>query len=163
MMTIRRAEPSDFVEIWPILHEVFSRGDSYAFSPDTTREECFHLWMEIPKITYVALEDGRVAGTYFLKANQLGLGAHVCNAGYAVDEKARGQGVGRLMCEHSLHEAKNFGFKAMQYNFVVSTNFAAVRLWQACGFEIVGSLHKAYQHKTQGYVDVYVMYRWFGD
>ncbi|MDT8899811.1 N-acetyltransferase family protein [Anaeroselena agilis] len=160
MVTIRRAEDSDFGDIWPILKEVFSRGDTYSFSPDTSEREAFRIWMETPLATYVAVEDGRVMGTYFLKPNQPGLGAHVCNAGYAVGSAVRGRGIGRAMCEHSLSEARALGFKAMQFNFVVSTNKAAVELWQKCGFAIAGRLPKAFAHKDQGLVDALVMYRW---
>lgn len=162
MISIRKAEAADFAEIWPILHEVFSQGDTYSFSPDTSREEGFHIWLEIPLTTYVAMEDGQVVGTYFLKANQPGLGSHVCNAGYAVSSKARGKGIGRALCEHSLQEARTLGFRAMQYNFVVSTNETAVRLWEKCGFQIVGRLPKAFNHKDKGFVDTYVMYQWLG-
>lgn len=160
MVSIRLAETSDFAEIWPLLHDVFSKGDTYSFSPDISQEECFHLWMEAPLGTYVAVEDGRVVGTYFLKANQPGLGSHVCNAGYAVSSTARGKGIGRALCEHSLKEALALGFKAMQYNFVVSTNQTAVKLWEKCGFQIVGRLPNAFNHKEKGFVDTYVMYQW---
>lgn len=162
MMAIRRAEASDFGEIWPILKEVFSRGDTYSFSPETSEQEGFRIWMELPLATYVAVENGRIAGTYFLKPNQPGLGSHVCNAGYAVSSAARGRGIGRAMCLHSLNEARELGFKAMQFNFVVATNKVAVELWQECGFTIAGRLPKAFAHKEQGLVDAYVMYQWLG-
>lgn len=162
MMAIRRAEAADFGEIWPILSEVFSRGDTYSFSPDTSEQEGFRIWMEMPLATYVAMDNGRIAGTYFLKPNQPGLGSHVCNAGYAVSSAARGRGIGRAMCEHSLNEARALGFKAMQFNFVVATNKTAVELWQKCGFTIAGTLPKAFAHKEQGLVDAYVMYQWLG-
>lgn len=160
MITIRRASAADFSAIWPIIHEIFLQGNTYSFSPDLSQEASFHIWMEIPQATYVAEESGQIVGTYFLKANQPGLGAHVSNAGYAVSSAARGKGVGRAMCLHSLKEAKALGFKAMQYNFVVSTNHAAVRLWQECGFHVVGRLEKAFDHNGKGLVDVLVMYQW---
>jgi len=128
MIEIRRAENEDFDQIWTILHEAFLKGNTYAFSPDTSMEEAFHLWVEMPIATYVAVENGLLVGTYFLKPNQPGLGSHVCNAGYVVRSNARGKGIGRLMCEHSLKEASKYGFKAMQYNFVISTNLVAVDL-----------------------------------
>lgn len=160
MIVIRKAEGSDFEQIWPILQEIFQKGETYTFSPDITREEVFHIWMEIPSSTYVATENELILGTYFLKPNQPGLGSHVCNVGYAVSATARGRGVGRLMCEHSLNEAKACGFNAMQYNCVVSTNQIAVELWKKCGFEIVGTLPKAFNHKEKGLVDAFVMYQW---
>lgn len=161
MVCIRQAEARDFAEIWPILHNVFSRGDTYVFPPDISKEESYHIWMEIPLVTYVALENEQIVGTYFLKPNRPGLGSHVCNAGYAVSSKARGQGIGRAMCEHSLTEARTLGFKGMQYNFVVATNQAAINLWERCGFHIVGRLPNAFKHKEKGLVDAYVMYQWF--
>jgi GNAT superfamily N-acetyltransferase len=163
MITIRRAAAGDFAAIWPIIGEIFSRGTTYSFPPDLSPEEGRRLWMDVPRATYVAEEDGLIVGTYFLKPNQPGLGSHVANAGYAVSSAARGKGIGRQLCLHSLGEAKALGFKAMQYNFVVSTNRTAVRLWQACGFTIAGTLEKAFDHREKGLVDVHVMYQWLGD
>ncbi|SDL55275.1 Ribosomal protein S18 acetylase RimI [Catalinimonas alkaloidigena] len=159
MLTIRRAETADFAAIWPIFYRVVGEGTTYAFAPDTSREEAQCLWMGPGLHTYVALEDERVVGTYFFKANQPGLGAHVANAGYMVDPDGNRRGVGRAMGEHSLQEAKQQGFKALQFNFVVSTNERAVRLWQALGFQIVGTVPQAFQHRTLGLVDVYIMHR----
>ncbi|MDF2636409.1 MAG: sortase-like acyltransferase [Pelosinus sp.] len=161
MIKIRRATNIDFDEIWTILHETFLKGDTYVFSPDTSKEEGFHIWMETPLATYVAIENEKIMGTYFIKPNQSGLGSHICNAGYIIASKFRGKGLGRAMCKHSLKEAIIFGFKGMQYNFVVASNHVAVELWKKCGFSIVGRLHNAYNHKEKGYVDAYVMYQWF--
>ena len=161
MMDIRKAEASDFTQIWEILHETFLQGDTYTFSPDTTKEEAYHLWMEMPLATYVAIKNDQIVGTYFIKPNQPSLGAHVCNVGYVTANKARRKGIGRSMCEHSLEVAKTYGFKAMQYNFVVSTNHSAIELWKKCGFNIVGTLHNAFNHRNVGLVDAYVMYQWF--
>jgi len=161
MIEIRRAENEDFDQIWTILHEAFLKGHTYALSPNTSKEEAFFHWVEMPLATYVATENGLLLGTYFLKPNQPGLGSHVCNAGYVVRSNARGKGIGRLMCEHSLKEASKYGFKAMQYNFVVSTNQVAVDLWKKCGFNIVGTLHNAFNHMGKGLVDVFIMYKWF--
>ena len=162
MIDIRLATQADFAEIWPIIHEVFNRGDTYPFAPDTDKETAYHIWMEIPTATYVALQDGEIVGTHYLKPNQPELGSHVCNAGYMVRSAARGRGIGRAMCQHSLVEAKKLGFKAMQYNLVVRTNVAAVKLWQDLGFEIVGTLPKAFKHKKLGFVDAYIMYQRLG-
>lgn len=161
MIKIRRARKEDYAQIWPILQEVFAQGDTYVYLPGTDEKEAYHLWMEVPLAVYVAVEEDRVCGTYYIKPNQPGLGSHVCNAGYAVGAKDRGKGIGRLMCEHSLREAQEMGFLAMQYNFVVSTNHVAVKLWKSCGFDIVGVLPKAFNHSRKGLVDAYVMYRWF--
>src|SRR5216110_846970 len=109
--------------------------------------------------TYVAKSRGRILGTYILRPNQSGGGSHVANAAFMVAPDARGQGIGREIAEHCLSEARLLGFRAMQFNFVVSTNDSAVRLWQKLGFKIVGTLPSAFHHPEKGYVDVYVMYR----
>ncbi|MES1241193.1 MAG: GNAT family N-acetyltransferase [Acidobacteriota bacterium] len=159
MLTIRKAEESDFDAIWGIFHQVVQQGDTYAFDPETTREQAHSIWMSSEHATYVACVDGRVVGTYILKRNQPGLGSHVANAGYMVGADGRGKGVGRAMCEHSLEEARRMGFHAMQFNMVVSTNESAIALWKKCGFSIVGTLPQAYNHRELGLVDAYVMYR----
>ena len=159
MITIRRAQASDFDAIWQIFHEIVEAGDSYVYDPQTTKAEARSIWMSDGVTTYVACLDELVVGTYILKPNQQGLGAHVANAGYMVSSAASGRGVGRAMCEHSLSEARKAGFTAMQFNMVVSTNHAAVALWKKLGFTIVGTLPKAFRHKKLGLVDAYVMHR----
>ena len=158
-MIIRPATPDDADAIWAIFHEVVSTGDTYAYAPDTPRDEALRRWVEIPRATYVAVVEDEVVGTYYLKPNQPGLGAHVCNAGYMVAGRARGRGLGRAMCTHSLSEARRLGYRAMQYNLVVATNEGAVRLWERMGFEVVGRLPEAFHHPERGFVDALVMYR----
>lgn len=159
-MEIRRANETDFDGIWTIFREVVATGDTYAYASDTTRDQAYHLWFAAPAATYVAWLEGKVAGTYYLKANQPAQGAHVCNAGYMVAASARGRGLGREMCLHSQLEATKLGFKAMQFNLVVSTNKGAVRLWEDLGFGTVGVLPKAFKHPQLGFVDALVMYKW---
>ena len=162
-MKIRLATERDLDAIWEIFHEVVAAGDTYALDPDISREEALAYWFAPDTHTYVAEGDAvgarRILGTYILRPNQSGGGAHVANAGFMVSESARGQGIGRAMAEHSLSEACRLGFRAMQFNYVISTNTAAIRLWQDLGFEIVGTLASAFRHPEGGYVDVYVMYR----
>jgi len=160
-MEIRQARTEDFDRIWPIFKEVVSRGDTYAFSPETDRAAAYQIWMETPTATYTAILDGKIVGTYYIKPNQFGPGSHVCNAGFMVAADARRKGIGRSLGHHAIVEAVRLGFRAMQFNFVVSTNVPAVKLWQSLGFAIVGTLPKAFRHSTLGWVDVYVMYRWF--
>ncbi|MCA9835635.1 MAG: GNAT family N-acetyltransferase [Trueperaceae bacterium] len=158
-MLIREAQEQDFEAIWPIFHQIVKQGTTYAYAPETSRDEAFDLWMKLPKKTYVAELEGEIIGTYYLKANQTGLGSHVCNAGYMVSESAQGKGIGKAMCLHSQEQAMGLGFKAMQFNLVVSTN-PAVQLWEKLGFEKIGCLPKAFQHQRLGYVDAFVMYKW---
>jgi ribosomal protein S18 acetylase RimI-like enzyme len=116
--------------------------------------------MQAPRLTFVAEEDGQVLGTYYLKTNQAGPGEHVCNCGYMVSSSARGRGLATAMCQHSQKIAKALGYKAMQFNFVASTNERAVKLWAKLGFATVGRLPKAFRHPAHGYVDALVMYKW---
>ena len=158
-LRIRSAADSDRDAIWNIFHEVVAAGDTYAFDPGMSREDALAYWFGAGTHTYVAENDGRVVGTYILRPNQPGPGSHVANAAYMVAKDARGLGVGRKMAEHSLSEARRLGFRAMQFNFVVSTNESAIHLWQQLGFKIVGTLPEAFRHPRAGYVDVYVMFR----
>jgi ribosomal protein S18 acetylase RimI-like enzyme len=159
-MEIRIATDKNFDAIWPIFHEVASAGETYAYERDTTREQARHLWIELPRETWLAEEAGKVLGAYYIKTNQAGPGSHVCNCGYMVASTARGRGVATALCEHSQSRAIELGYKAMQFNFVASTNEAAVRLWTKLGFEIVGKLPDAFNHPVRGYVDALVMYKW---
>ena len=159
-MTIREAVKEDFDSIWPIFREIVKAGETYAYAVDTTKEQAFHIWIEAPRKTYVFEEKGNILGTYFLKTNQAGPGSHVCNCGYMVASTARGRGLATAMCEHSQKVARALGYKAMQFNFVASSNAGAVRLWGKLGFETVGCLPKAFNHPTIGYVDAIVMYKW---
>ena len=160
MPNIRRFQPEDWSSVWPLLHTTFAAGDTYAFAPDSTEAEIFKVWVEQPLATYVACsDDGTIIGTYIFKANQPGLGAHVCNCGYVVSAAARGKGIAASMCEHSQAEALRLGFRAMQFNLVVSTNEVAVRLWQKLGFHIGGTLPGAFRHTHLGYVDAFVMFK----
>jgi ribosomal protein S18 acetylase RimI-like enzyme len=156
---IRRAQASDAGAIWQIFQAVVAGGDTYAYDPDISREQALAAWMAPGVLTYAAEHDGQIAGTYILKANQPGLGAHVANAAFMVAPQARSRGIGRAMGEHCLNEARRLGFRAMQFNLVVSTNQAAVALWQKLGFQIVTRLPGAFNHRQLGYVDAYVMYR----
>ena len=158
-MTIREAVKADFDSIWPIFREIVSAGDTYAYAADTTKEQAFKIWIETPRKTYVLEEEGNILGTYFLKTNQAGPGSHVCNCGYMVSSSARGRGLATAMCEHSQDVARTLGYKAMQFNFVASSNEGAVRLWGNLGFETVGRLPKAFNHPILGYVDALVMYK----
>ena len=142
-----------------MFHAIIRAGDVFAFDPQMSRDDSLAFWCKPGQHVYVVEQKGSVVGSYFLKANQSGGGAHVANAGFMISPTVRGQHLGRALCEHCLGEARRLGFRAMQFNFVVSTNKAAVHLWQAFGFKIVGILPDAFAHPQKGYVDVYIMFR----
>jgi ribosomal protein S18 acetylase RimI-like enzyme len=158
-LQIRRAQKKDREAIWQIFRAVVARGDTYVFDLHISRSKALGYWLGKERRCYVALSHEKIVGTYVLNANQPGLGSHVANAGFMVAPSAQGRGIGRAMGEHCLREAERIGFRAMQFNFVVSTNETALRLWRDLGFKIVGRLPGAFRHCTRGFVDVYVMYR----
>jgi L-amino acid N-acyltransferase YncA len=158
-MEIRRAAEIDFNVMWPIFRDVIASGDTYVFSPDTSRDDAFAYWFGPGVTSYVAEVAGRIVGMYKIVQNQRDLGSHIANASFMVAPSCSGRGVGRHMGLHALREARRSGFLGMQFNFVVSTNAAAIALWQSLGFAIVGTLPKVFRHAALGYVDAYVMYR----
>jgi len=158
-MDIRKAEPRDAEAIAAIILPTIRAGETYALDPAMTEADALAYWYAADKETFVAEEDGVILGTYYLRPNQAGGGGHVCNCGYMTAAAATGRGVARQMAEHSLQRARARGFRAMQFNFVVSTNDRAVRLWQSLGFDIVGRLPEAFRHPVLGFVDALVMYQ----
>lgn len=159
MIRIRRATESDFDQIWQIFHEVIQTGDTYTNPPDTTRDDAYLKWMDPDASTYVAEDNDVIVGVYLFKPNQPGYGSHVANASYIVSPKTQGRGIGRMLGEHSIEEARKAGYLAMQFNVVVSTNTAAVTLWKKLGFKIIGTSPKAFNHREHGFVDTYIMHR----
>jgi len=151
--------PADAEDIWKVIEPVFRAGETYTVPRDISREDALAYWLADGHEVFVFEEHGQVLGTYFLQANQRGGGGHVANCGYITAEGATGRGIARAMCCHSLEQARGRGFKAMQFNFVVSTNERAVKLWQSLGFGISGRLPAAFLHPTLGYVDALVMFR----
>jgi len=158
-VVVRSATESDAEGVLAIARELVSDGTTYVFAPETTDDELAAYWLDARARRFVATVAGEVAGCYLLRPNQTGRGGHVANASYAVAQRFAGRGVGRAMGEHSLEEARRHGFTALQFNFVVSTNEAAVALWKKLGFRIVGEIPKAFRHPTRGLVDAYVMHR----
>ena len=158
-MLIRPATDKDSNAIWAIMESIIRAGETYTLPRDMDRDGALAYWFSPEREVFVAEDQGEVVGTYCLQANQKGGGGHVANCGYMTAAAAMGRGVARAMCSHSLDRARERAFRAMQFNFVISTNDRAVRLWQSFGFEIVGRLPNAFLHPAQGYVDAYVMYR----
>ncbi|CRY53220.1 MULTISPECIES: GNAT family N-acetyltransferase [Yersinia] len=158
-MEIRAATPADFTEIWPLFQAVVSGGDTYVFSPDTPKQDAYDYWFGAGVRCFVAVHQQRIVGMYKLINNQRDLGAHVANASFMVDGQARGLGIGKALGLHCIEQATALGYRAMQFNFVVSTNTLAVALWQKLGFKIIATLPAAFNHRQLGYVDAYVMHR----
>ncbi len=158
-MLIRPASADDRAAIWSIIEPVIRAGETYALDSDMSEDEALGYWMAADKETFVAEDVGEILGTYYMRPNQAGGGRHVCNCGYMTSTHATGRGVARRMCLHSLDHARERGYRAMQFNFVVSTNDRAVRLWETLGFAVVGRLPLAFRHPTQGYVDAIVMFQ----
>ncbi len=159
MIHIRKSLAADADEIWNILQPIIREGDSFVYSPLSTKEEMLGYWLDKKKHTYTALINDKIVGTFFIQDNQPGLGSHIANAGYATSPKAYGQGIGKQMGIFSLEEARRHGYKAMQFNIVVKTNERAVRLWKDIGFKIIGEIPDAFQHRALGQVNAYIMYQ----
>lgn len=158
MITIRPFKSSDWPAVWAIIEPIFHAGETYSWSDITETQAC-DLWVEKVSATFVAVDENDcVLGSYYIKPNQPKLGAHICNVGYVVDEPQRGRGIASMMCEHSQADAIRQGFLAMQFNFVVSTNVGALRLWEKHGFSIIGTVPQAFQH-AGGYVDAFIMHK----
>lgn len=158
-LLIRPAAEADRGAIWGILESVLRPADAFALPRDMSRAKALAYWLAPGHVAFVAESEGRIAGTYFLRANQKGGGDHVANAAYATDPALRSRGIARAMAEHSFAQARSRGFLAMQFNFVVSANEGAVHLWRSLGFEIVGRLPGAFRHPQLGYIDAFVMFR----
>ncbi|MEY1556024.1 N-acetyltransferase family protein [Yoonia sp. R2331] len=157
---IRAAAPSDHDAIWALLEPVFRAGETYAVDPAISRDDALAYWTG-GAACYVTEVDGAIVGTYYIRTNQPGGGAHVCNCGYVVGDAARGRGLAGQMCEASQEQARALGYRAMQFNFVLASNAGAVRLWRRLGFETVGTIPAAFDHPKLGMVDAYVMYKQF--
>jgi ribosomal protein S18 acetylase RimI-like enzyme len=159
MSVIRIATAADQDAVWAILEPTIRAGETYTLPLDMAKHGALAYWFGAGHEVFVAEDAGQVLGTYFIHANQKGGGEHVANCGYMTASHATGRGIARAMCAHSLEHARSRGFRAMQFNFVVSTNDRAVRLWQSFGFEIAGRLPGAFRHPAAGFVDALVMYR----
>lgn len=158
-MIIRPATADDAAAIWWVVEPVIRAGETLTLDRDMREGDALACWFGPDKDTFVAEDDGAIVGTYYLRANQTGGGAHVCNAGYVTGAAATGRGIARTMALHSIDHARARGFRAMQFNFVVSTNLRAVGLWQSLGFDVVGRLPGAFAHPAEGSVDALVMFR----
>jgi ribosomal protein S18 acetylase RimI-like enzyme len=159
VVSINEAGENDNAAIWRILEPIIREGGTYTLPVDMSQTDALKYWRAASHEVFVAESDREIVATYFMRPNQAGGGAHVANCGYMTAPWAAGRGIARSMCEHSIALAKQRGYLAMQFNFVVSTNERAVRLWQSCGFQVVGRLPLAFNHPRLGFVDALVMHR----
>jgi len=162
-LVIRPAAPSDWPALWAIIAPIIRTGETYPQPPETTEVEARAWWVDSHRAVFTAELESVVVGTYYLTDNKPGLGSHVANAGYMVAPAAQGRGVGRAMAEHSLSAARELGYRALQFNLVVVTNEASLKIWESLGFTRIGILRKAFRHEKLGLVDAIVMYKWLDD
>ena len=158
-MNIREANLKDYDSIWEIFEKVIQTGDTYVFDPATSKEDLLKHWFAPYMKTFVIENANEVLGSYIIKPNQIDLGSHIANCSYMVNPKFQGQGIGKLLCTHSIEKAKFLGYKAIQFNIVVSTNVAAVKLWEKFEFKIIGTIPEGFKHSELGFVDAYIMHR----
>jgi L-amino acid N-acyltransferase YncA len=161
-VSFRQSTESDWSAVWPIITATLSGADTYPYPPTTTQDEARRIWMtdeDVGRVAFVAESEGAVVATAYLKPNQPGLGDHIANAGWIVDPSMRGLGIGRRFAVYVIEEARQSGYQGMQFNAVVSTNEAAIALWKSLGFDIVGTVPRAFRHHREGLVAIYVMYR----
>ena len=162
-MRIREATDADFDAMWAIFQSVVATGDTLPFSSATSDDFFRAQWLGHGGGSFVVSLGTTLCGMYKFGPNLPGLGSHVASATYLVRPESQGRGIGRAMVEHSLAQAEQAGFAAMQFNFVVATNEPAIRLYEKLRFSIVGTLPKAFQHRQLGLVDAHVMHRFLGE
>ena len=158
-MLIRPATAADEQAIWAVLEPIIRAGETYMLPREMSEADALRYWLAPAHRVFVAEVDGQILGTYYLRANQQGGGAHVANCVYMTAPAATGRGIARAMCTHSIEAARAMGFRAIQFNCVIATNHRAVALWQSLGWTIVGTLPEAFAHPGAGFVDAHVMHR----
>lgn len=158
-INLRPAKEDDIDILWDIFHEVGKGGDTYAHTGDMTKDQFKTYWFAPTNHVYVAEYESKVAGTFLLRPNHWGRGSHVANGAFMVHSGFRGKQIGKALGEHAISEAKRLGFKAIQYNYVVSTNEPAIKLWQSLGFNVIGTVPQGFNHAKLGMVDTLVMHR----
>ena len=158
-VTIREASDSDHMIVLDLFRAIISEGETYIYTEDFSDEALNGIWFEAPNRAYVVEHEGTVIASFVIRPNKMGRGAHIANAAFIVQKNYQGKGIGRLMGEYAIDEAKRLGYRAMQFNIVVSTNIRSVSLWNRLGFRIIGTIPEGFDHKQLGLVDIYIMYR----
>lgn len=160
-MEIRTFAPDDWPAVWRIIRDVVAAGDSYAYDPDWSSDQARRVWVEAPPAhTVVACEGERILGIAKMGPNRPGRGSHVATASFMVDREARGRGIGRSLGVYALEWAREKGYAAMQFNAVVESNTPAVTLWKSLGFNIIGTVPEAFDHRDLGRVGLHIMHRY---
>jgi ribosomal protein S18 acetylase RimI-like enzyme len=158
-MDIRRASDADWPALWAILEPIMREGETLCLPRDGNEAMARAYFASEEKTNFVAEADGVILGASYVQPNRIGPGSHIANCGYITAPEARGRGVARALCAHSIEECRRRGFRGIQFNFVVSTNEPAVHLWESFGFETLARLPGAFEHPRLGYVDALVMFK----
>jgi ribosomal protein S18 acetylase RimI-like enzyme len=157
---IREFVPHDWPQVWPIVQEIVSAQETFAYEPSMTAAQAYEAWVEVPPaLTVVAVDDQRIVGTAKMGRNRPGPGSHISTASFMVAANAHGRGVGDALCRFALGWAQDRGFAGMQFNAVAASNHRAVALYERHGFRIVGTVPGAFAHPTLGRVDLHIMYK----
>ncbi|RUT33059.1 GNAT family N-acetyltransferase [Arsenicitalea aurantiaca] len=158
-MLIRPTTAADRPALWAMIEPIMREGETFALPRDGDEAVAMTYWSSPEKVNFIAEENGEILGSSYIRANQLGGGAHIANCGYMTTPSARGRGVARALCAHSIEHCRAAGFRGIQFNFVVSTNAPAVHLWESFGFETLARLPSAFAHPRLGFVDALVMFK----
>ena len=156
---IRSATEADLEAVWWLWKEIMDQKIYYPYDDSYSREDIEKLWIHMGNTIRVATLDDKIVGAYVLHPNQPGYGKHIVNAAYMVDTKIRGKGIGSLLCADSIETSRKEGYRGMQFNFVVSTNKGAIKVWQDHGFEIIGTIPGGFHHFELGYVDALIFFK----
>ncbi len=158
-LIFRKASDKDRSLIIDIFEVIIRKGGTYVQSENTPRKELEDYWYQPAHHVYTALLEDEIVGSFWLCENHPDHGAHIANAAYIISPDSSGKGIGRNMAKFSLNEAKNLGFHAIQFNYVIASNIAAVNLWKKVGFEIIGTIPKGFKDVKFDYSDVYIMHK----
>ncbi|GAB2811416.1 GNAT family N-acetyltransferase [Lentzea nigeriaca] len=156
---VREAQDDDWPQMWSIIRDVITAQETIPYDPGMSEHDARRMWqLPAPARVVVAADDRQVLGTANMYANRQGPGNHVASGTLMVAERARGAGVGRALTTDMIDWARRSGFAAVQFNAVVDTNTAAVRLYESLGFVTLGVAPGAFRHPSQGNVGLRIMW-----